>query len=84
MRMIKRKIKVNAVLDSDLEHLLQKTGEYERIIEGHVRCKNCDSVINIQNIGIIVPNLEDDKIPFIFYCERIDCTQKYQSDYGEL
>lgn len=83
--MKKKKLQVNAVLDSDLEQLLQNTNQYESIIAGQVKCKNCNSVITIQNIGIIVPVVKKgENLSFDFYCERIDCTNKYQRENGEF
>jgi len=81
--MSKRKtIQVKAVLDTDLENLLKKTNHYESIVAGEVHCKNCNTIITIQNIGIVLPRKINNVNSFEFYCERIDCVQKYTRDNG--
>lgn len=78
----RKKIKVKAILDTDLENLLKKTNQYESIIAGKIYCKNCNTVITIQNIGIVVPKKNNNENSLEFYCERIDCTEKYSKSNG--
>lgn len=78
----RKKIQVKAVLDTDLENLLKKTNLYESIVAGTIQCKNCNTIITIQNIGIVVPKKINNSNSFEFYCERIDCIEKYSRNNG--
>ena len=78
----RKKIQVKAILDTDLENLLKKTNFYESIVAGEIHCKNCNTIITIQNIGIVVPQKITHANSFEFYCERIDCTEKYNRNNG--
>ena len=72
----KDKVKVNAVLDTDMENLLKKTNQYENIVTGQVECKNCGRIITIQNIGIIKPQKgNNNEILLEFYCDSLECSQ---------
>ncbi len=68
---------INAVLDQDLEALLKQTNKYEDLVNGRVLCENCGKVIAIENIGIVVPDIKNEVIELKFYCDNIDCIQKY-------
>lgn len=75
----KRKIKVNAIFDSQIEELLKKNSQYENLIEGNIQCKSCNCVITFDNIGIMQPI--DDGTKIEFYCDRIDCLEQYKRNY---
>ena len=75
----KNKIEVNAILDNQVEELLKKTSQYEDLVEGKLRCRSCGSIINPQNIGIMLPVDNGDNIEF--YCDRADCAEQYKLDY---
>lgn len=75
----KNKIEVNAILDTQIEELLKKTSQYEDLIEGKLICSSCGSVMNYQNIGIMLPIENGTKIKF--YCDRIDCAEHYKLDH---
>lgn len=68
---------INAVLDQDLEALLKQTNKYEDLVNRRVLCENCGKVIAIENIGIVVPDIKNEVIELKFYCDNIDCIQKY-------
>lgn len=72
----KKKIKVNAILDTQIEEMLQKTNQYEDFITGKLVCKSCGSIITVQNIGVIQPNNDGTKVTF--YCDRIDCIEDFK------
>lgn len=75
----KDKIKVNAILDTQIETLLKKTSQYEDFVEGKLLCNSCGSIITLQNIGIMQPINNGTKIKF--YCDRVDCIEHYKQDY---
>ena len=72
----KKKIEVNAVLDTQIENLLKRTSQYEDLINGIIKCESCACTITSQNIGIMQPIENGTKI--LFYCERIDCAEEYK------
>lgn len=81
--MKQRKIQtINAVLDQDLEELLKQTEKYEDLVVGNILCENCKKVIAIENIGIVMPVVKDDSVELKFYCDDIDCIQKYYLENG--
>lgn len=74
----KKDIKVNAILEDDLESLLKSTKQYEEVVLGNVRCISCGTIITTENIGIIIPDNSEANIKLKFYCERIDCAEDYK------
>nr|WP_321451577.1 hypothetical protein [uncultured Carboxylicivirga sp.] len=75
----KKKIEVNAILDTQVEDLLKKTAQYEDLVEGRLKCNSCGSIITTQNIGIMQPIENGSKIKF--YCDRVDCSEQYKLDH---
>lgn len=74
---------INAVLEEDLEALLKQTDKYEDLVNGRVLCENCNKIITIQNIGIVIPDIKNNSIELKFYCDDIDCIQKYYLEDGK-
>lgn len=75
--------KVKAILNTDLEDMLKKTNQYEEIINGAIKCKNCNTTITVENIGVIVPVIIENKSFFEFYCERVDCIEQFNKENNE-
>ncbi|MCM0728042.1 MULTISPECIES: hypothetical protein [Bacteroidales] len=73
---------INAILDQDLEALLKQTDKYEDLVNGRILCENCKKVIAIENIGIVLPDIQNDTMKLRFYCDDIDCIQKYYLENG--
>lgn len=78
----KKSVKINAILDKDIEALLRESQQYESLINGEIKCLCCQTTITVGNIGIILPFKKDNQILLGFYCERIDCTENYKEDNG--
>ena len=76
----KRMIEVNAILDDDIEMLLKETGQLEPLLQGKIKCISCNTTITTSNIGIIVPNKTKQGYQIDFYCERINCAERYKHD----
>lgn len=74
---------INAVLEEDLEALLKQTDKYEDLVNGRVLCENCNKIITIENIGIVIPDIKNNSIELKFYCDDIDCIQKYYLEDGK-
>jgi hypothetical protein len=80
----KKKITVNAVLDTELETLLKSTAYFEDLISGKIICKGCGTIITAENIGILMPQKENEKTIIDFYCERIDCIDEFKHHHGKV
>jgi len=74
----KKKIEVNAIVDTELENLLRQTSQYENLVAGKILCRSCGTVITPENIGIIIPTKIESKIVLEFYCEKINCMEEYK------
>lgn len=74
----KKKIEVNAIIDTEVEALLRQTEQYEDLVGGKIHCKSCNTTITPENIGIIIPNNTDTKVVLEFYCEKINCMEEYK------
>lgn len=76
----RRKEVINAVLDSEIESILMHTNYYDKIINGDMHCVCCHSTIEINNIGIIMPDsIEDEEVTLSFFCNNLDCIDKYKN-----
>ena len=76
----KKKIPVNAILDSDVEKLLRETALYEDLMLAKLKCQSCNVSITIENIGVIIPKVTEGKINLEFYCEKINCMEEYKQN----
>jgi len=75
----RKKIEVNAIADTQIEDLLRQTSQYDDLINGKIRCANCDTVITPENIGIIIPQKIESNIRLKFFCDKINCIEEYKS-----
>lgn len=76
----KRKIQLNAILDTEIETLLRQTSQYEALISGNIFCKSCNTTITVENIGIIIPKNANNNSILEFYCEKINCMEDYKKN----
>ncbi len=76
----KRKVQLNAILDTEIETLLRQTSQYEALISSNISCKSCNTTITIENIGIIIPKNANDNLVLEFYCEKINCMEEYKKN----
>lgn len=74
----KKKVEVNAILDSEIENLLMNTSQYEDLLKGNIKCASCNTTITSENIGIIMPIEKESNFILEFYCEKINCMEKYE------
>jgi len=75
-----KKNKVKAILNTELENLLKKSNQFEEILNGNIKCKNCNVTITVENIGVIVPISSNNKPYLEFYCERVDCIEQFKKE----
>ena len=52
---MRKRVKVNAVWDSDLESLLRSLDMFEPLLAGNVSCAVCERTVDLDNLGAIVP-----------------------------
>ena len=68
-----RKEEIQAMMNSDLEKLLIQVGDYDKFLEGELHCHVCGKVLNVDNIAMILPVRENDRIVLRYYCDDADC-----------
>ena len=71
--------RLHAVLDEDIEKLLDKLGQLEPIQNGEVTCHECGAPIMVKNLQIILP------LPnggFHFVCSNTDCVRAHAEKEG--
>ncbi len=59
---ITAKNELKAVHTSDLEELIQKFNQYDDLLNEHLHCRVCDTVLDLKNIGSL--KLTDGKLSF--------------------
>jgi hypothetical protein len=65
--------KLKAVLDEDIESLLQSLGQLELILNGEIRCSFGDELITLRNIQAIVPLANQE---FRYVCDNTMCIER--------
>ena len=63
---------VHVIHSRDLEKNLRDLGLLDRVLEGSIRCFNCDSRISLEEIQCLF--MEDDEVKFC--CSRTDCFER--------
>lgn len=63
----RKRITVNAVHDEDLERVLRDLGIFDDLVSGRLRCRNCDCVVGLSNLGAVLA--EDGAV-------RVACMEK--------
>ncbi|MCQ2193555.1 MAG: hypothetical protein MJZ28_01240 [Paludibacteraceae bacterium] len=69
-------VKVQAIIDTDLEKLLAQSNQLDDFIEGKIICPVCGTVITEDNIGILYPIEHSGKIIFEMHCNNSNCLSK--------
>lgn len=65
---------MKAIIDEQLEGILTKLGVWEEFCKGTIKCSRCKRVIDINNIGLFIPQRgEDGNRKLVFYCNDPDC-----------
>jgi len=79
---MKKEQKIKAVLENDIEDLLKHSNQYEKFINGELKCENCGKIMTVENIGIMIPHKIIKSMIFSFYCDDFVCIQKYHNKNG--
>lgn len=67
---------ITAIMDDQVESLLQYTGQYEKLINGELTCMHCGRIITSENIGIIIPRKINGQYILSFICDDTNCCTK--------
>lgn len=62
-------VEIDAVLDEELDALLEQLGIRQDLDMGRCSCRICNDVVNRQNLKVIVPSGE--RIEFV--CDKPSC-----------
>jgi hypothetical protein len=63
------KRKIHAVHDRDLKEFLKDLNVLDRILNGEIRCPECDCTVTLENLGFITMHRKDIRI----FCDNIEC-----------
>lgn len=65
---------MKAIIDEQLEEILTKLGVWEDFCKGTITCSKCKRVIDINNLGIFIPQRGKGGIrQLVFYCNDPKC-----------
>ena len=67
------KEEIQAMMNTDLEKLLIQVGDYDKFLERKLHCYACGKVLSMDNISVVLPVREDDKITLRYFCDNPDC-----------
>ena len=68
-----KRVAIQAVMDTELNKILNQTGQFEDFINGNVKCANCGKTITIDSISTLVPFDENGSVKLKFYCNSVEC-----------
>lgn len=66
--------KIQAILNSDLEKLLEQTNQLHDFLAGNAKCAVCGQPISEDNLSMLIPKRVNDAIHFEFICDNLNCT----------
>jgi len=69
---MKKQLDLKAILDSDIEGILEKIGLLELVNQGKIKCEFCERKITLDNLYCIYVESNE----FKFCCDRISCYEK--------
>lgn len=75
---MRRRLRVKAVWDSDLEQLLQNLGVLDRLITGEFTCVVCGRSVDLENLGAIVLRGQEVMVA----CVEVSCIRGVKSREG--
>lgn len=67
---------ITAIMDDQIESLLQYTGQYEKLINGELTCMHCGRIITNDNIAIVIPHIINGHYVLSFICDDTNCCTK--------
>lgn len=74
---------ITAIMDSDLEKLLIQTGQYMDYVNGKLKCECCGRILSLDNISIMLPEKQNERLLLRFWCDQMDCISKINDNYGK-
>ena len=79
----KAKESITAIMDSDLEKLLIQTDQDVDFVNGKIKCECCGRIISLDNISIMLPQKQNERLVLRFWCDQMDCVSKFNDSYGK-
>lgn len=66
---MRKRLEVKAVWESELKYLLESLDILEPLQRGEVACALCNRTVNLENLGLIIP--QKDKV--LIVCDNVAC-----------
>lgn len=79
----KPKESITAIMDSDLEKLLIQTEQYVDFVNGKIKCECCGRIMSLDNLSIMLPQKQNERLVLRFWCDQMDCVSKFNDSYGK-
>lgn len=85
MNLFRKKTKesITAIMDSDLEKLLIQTDQYVDFVNGKIKCECCGRIMSLDNLSIMLPQKQNERLVLRFWCDQMDCVSKFNDNYGK-
>jgi len=77
---MRKRIEINAVWDSQLQHLLENLGILEPLLLGKLTCAQCGRTVDLDNLGAIIP--QKDEVTVV--CDDTPCIHSATRSKGSL
>ncbi len=74
---------ITAIMDSDLEKLLIQTDQYVDFVNGKIKCECCGRIMSLDNLSIMLPQKQNERLVLRFWCDQMDCVSKFNDCYGK-
>lgn len=75
--MATKKEELRAMMNSDLENLLIQVGDYDTFLEGKLCCSSCGTVLNADNVALVLPVQNGDSIKLKYCCDNVECMKNF-------
>lgn len=85
MNLFRKKTKesITAIMNSDLEKLLIQTDQYVDFVNGKIKCECCGRIMSLDNLSIMLPQKQNERLVLRFWCDQMDCVSKFNDNYGK-
>lgn len=76
------KEKVKVMFNTDIERVLNYTGQYDDFLQENILCQCCRRPITEHNISILLPVINNGEKKVIFWCNNDECISNYRLNHG--
>lgn len=71
---------LHAIMDTDIESMLERTSQFEQFIKGELLCSICGKRLTVDNIGLMrVVTTEYGDKKFVMCCDKATCMSQFQN-----